>query len=437
MSNPKRVWDSNKRAVRQGKEQVWLVDWEKVVNTNHWFAEATWTDVVYDSSWEAAQEPLQTYENWWSEDVPSGSSITINRELSETTWAVGSQINIYFFSKNAFTTGSASPVLSLNEVKDETWEWYNHILVYDVLEAWTVTVNITDNVTWDSDSIEFTWYNDSIPVESITIPEWTSLDVWVWYFKTKAFECSPVTANDVSNVTVSFSVADIVQCTNKWVSDGYIYFELNPIAEGTTTAEIFVWETSQGTINITSWEFVHVESISQWELTATLVEWENSTYIIPITPSTVSDCGQDIIVVSDDDSVAYHSGRASPTAWQMYIYWASVWTTQLHYYLGSAPETVYDIDVTVTAPQPTVVTVPVAVREWQESYWSVSDSSATAEVWTQITTSGNTVTIWNTTITATANAGYEFDEWLIFAWTDDYISADVDNHVAAQFREVL
>lgn len=39
MSQPKRVRDSKKRAVRQGKEQVWLVDWEKKVNTNHWFAE--------------------------------------------------------------------------------------------------------------------------------------------------------------------------------------------------------------------------------------------------------------------------------------------------------------------------------------------------------------------------------------------------------------
>ena len=348
MSNPKRVWDSKKRAVRQGKEQVWLVDWEKVVNTNHWFAEATWTDVVYDSSWEAAQEPLQTYENWWSEDVPSGSSITINRELSETTWAVGSQINIYFFSKNAFTTGSASPVLSLNEVKDETWEWYNHILVYDVLEAWTVTVNITDNVTWDSDSIECTWYNDSTPVESITIPEWKSLDVWVWYFKTESFECSPVTADDVSNVTVSFSVADIVQCTNKWVSDGYIYFEFNPIAEGTTTAEIFVWETSQWTIDFTSWEFIPVESISQWQTTATVVEWEAVSYAIPITPSTVSDCAHNITVVSDDSTVADFSGWADVTAWTFYIYWASEWTTQIHYYLNSASETVYDIDVTVT-----------------------------------------------------------------------------------------
>ena len=37
----KRIWDSNKKAVWQNKEQVWLVDGEKKVNTNHGFEEAT------------------------------------------------------------------------------------------------------------------------------------------------------------------------------------------------------------------------------------------------------------------------------------------------------------------------------------------------------------------------------------------------------------
>ena len=66
----KRVWDSNKRAVWQNKEQVWLVNGEKKVNTNHGFAEATWTDVVYGSSWVEAATPLQTYDSSW-EEVPT------------------------------------------------------------------------------------------------------------------------------------------------------------------------------------------------------------------------------------------------------------------------------------------------------------------------------------------------------------------------------
>lgn len=156
MSNPKRVWDSKKRAVRQGKEQVWLVDWEKVVNTNHWFAEATWTDVVYDSSWEEAQTPLQTYENWWSEDVPSGSSVTINRELSQTTGEVGTQISIYLLCENAMTLSNPEPVLEFVELVHETWEWYNKIAKYRVVAEGTKTLTFTDNITWDSDSIEFT-----------------------------------------------------------------------------------------------------------------------------------------------------------------------------------------------------------------------------------------------------------------------------------------
>jgi len=66
----KRIWDSNKKAVWQDKEQVWLVDGEKVVNTNHWFKEATWTDVVYGNSWVEAGTPLQVYGNVW-EEVPT------------------------------------------------------------------------------------------------------------------------------------------------------------------------------------------------------------------------------------------------------------------------------------------------------------------------------------------------------------------------------
>lgn len=63
----KRVRDSNKRAVWQNKQQVWMVNGEKKVNTNHWFAEATGEDVVYKNSWEEAQTPLQTYGNSWEE----------------------------------------------------------------------------------------------------------------------------------------------------------------------------------------------------------------------------------------------------------------------------------------------------------------------------------------------------------------------------------
>ena len=156
MSNPKRVWDSKKRAVRQWKEQVWLVDWEKVVNTNHWFAEATWEDVVYDSSWEVAQEPLKTYDNWWSEDVPSGSSLTINTTLSQATGEVGSQISIYLLCENPITLSDPAPVLEFVELVQETWEWYNKIAKYRVVAEGTKTLSFSDNITWDSDSIVFT-----------------------------------------------------------------------------------------------------------------------------------------------------------------------------------------------------------------------------------------------------------------------------------------
>lgn len=165
MSNPKRVWDSKKRAVRQWKEQVWLENGEKVVNTNHWFAEATWEDVVYDSSWEVAQEPLQTYENWWSEDVPSESSIIINKDLSITSWQEFTDLKIYFYAKNIanISVDISSPWFDLKGIEAETGEWYNYVATITVLAVDEATAVFTDSVTGDSDSIELKWEMPPIP----------------------------------------------------------------------------------------------------------------------------------------------------------------------------------------------------------------------------------------------------------------------------------
>lgn len=271
MSNPKRVWDSNKRAVRQGKEQVWLVDWEKVVNTNHWFAEATWTDVVYDSSWEVAQEPLQTYENWWSEDVPSVSSVTINRELSQTTWAIWDQISIYILCENAVTLMETYPVLEFVEVVEESWEWYNMIAKYNVVAEGTVTVGATDNVTWDSDSIQFTWYtpieeytvtiesNDdtmwSVDVNSVTVASWTTISAeWniltigvdvvtataeTWYEFSSWWEL-PATVTEDITITATFVAEPSPILPSEYQEVEYI--------QSTGTQYIDTWYEPNGTV---------------------------------------------------------------------------------------------------------------------------------------------------------------------------------------------
>ena len=64
----KRVWDSKKRTVWQDKQQVWEVGGDLKVNTNHWMAEPSESDmVVYDSSWVEPETPYMTYGNSWVE----------------------------------------------------------------------------------------------------------------------------------------------------------------------------------------------------------------------------------------------------------------------------------------------------------------------------------------------------------------------------------
>ncbi len=54
---------------------------------------------------------------------------------------------------------------------------------------------------------------------------------------------------------------------------------------------------------------------------------------------------------------------------------------------------------------------PQQLQVFQCRGGAVSTSSITAEIGTPITVSGNTITIGNQTITATASAGYTFKEW--------------------------
>lgn len=263
MSNPKRVRDSKKRAVRQGKEQVWLVDWEKVVNTNHWFAEATWTDVVYDWSWEAPQEPLQTYDGWWGEDVPSGSSITINRALSQTSGVVGSQIRIYVQCDNPYTMWWSMDVVEADSVIHETWDGYNTIAVYNVVGEGETTITIQDNVTWDADSIGFTWLPAPTP-EPYTVNENT-----IAYFPFKN-DIEDLSENDLwyliwtEDYTVDtywirfWSTAwNVFQYNNAWIKFASIWYKIDGPISTTENSENLLyyqhfWEISYNMYHVQS-----------------------------------------------------------------------------------------------------------------------------------------------------------------------------------------
>lgn len=68
---PKRVWDNKKRQVRQGKKQVWDVNWELKLN---WWNKREDADSnyfqVYDNAWKQPEEPLKIYDNSWKELTP-------------------------------------------------------------------------------------------------------------------------------------------------------------------------------------------------------------------------------------------------------------------------------------------------------------------------------------------------------------------------------
>ena len=156
MSNPKRVWDSKKRAVRQWKEQVWLENWEKVVNTNHWFAEATWEDVVYDSSWEVAQEPLQTYDKWW-EEIPWGDPTKVTSISLPAQWTVSCSAGEAFGWPVTYSPSTAENITEQITFSWATWGYAtaridsvdteNHSFIYIVncTNQWTDTLYISIN----------------------------------------------------------------------------------------------------------------------------------------------------------------------------------------------------------------------------------------------------------------------------------------------------
>ena len=232
MSNPKRVWDSKKRAVRQGKEQVWLVDWEKVVNTNHWFAEATWTDVVYDWRWEAPQEPLQTYDKGWEEIPASTGSVQINTNLSANSGIVWNTVRVYVYVKDNHTlTINWAPFLWVNELIHESWDGYNLIIEYTVEQEGTVTLQYTDNITWDlSNPFEFTCY-----------PHYTEVHYNLYNGSTSPEES---TFSDLVAVNAYWyqDARGELLCTN-FNGNGYMYTDnlLSGEIEGDDTFTMWAW----------------------------------------------------------------------------------------------------------------------------------------------------------------------------------------------------
>lgn len=186
----------------------------------------------------------------------------------------------------------------------------------------------------------------NIPLTS-EIPETTS----VWY----TIYYSPVDAWRIaSQVTIT--------CETWWVADAYIgnidesnnsiSVNIAGISEWTDTVNYYLNGNLAGQTNVTVTPFVHIESIWQpSESSVSLVTGgESSGITIGMSPSAVTDASSDVTLSTDDDSVCTVYWANSTTGeLQIYAQWE--WTTQVHYYLNSAPETVYNINVTVTAAE--------------------------------------------------------------------------------------
>lgn len=221
MADIKRVWDSKKRAVRQGKEQVWLVDWEKKVNTNHWFAEATWTDVVYDSSWETAQEPLQVYDKGW-EEVGWGTTSATLTGLSDSYLSLyeGSYANImaYFTPDDAdsynIVASSSNP-----EAVEVLNAWHSTGTVYFQIHALSSSgssdITVTDGNNSYTCSVECA---QPTPVESIGSPSESEITVTPWNTVRVTFEYSPTDAtNPTNDITIENSETNYSWSAENWV----------------------------------------------------------------------------------------------------------------------------------------------------------------------------------------------------------------------------
>lgn len=212
----KRIWDSNKKAVWQNKKQVWLVDWEKKANTNHWFEEATWTDVVYDSSRVEAETPLQVYSNSWKE-VPTETPTDTPTETPTET---------------PTDTPTETPTDTETETPTDT-------------ETETPTDTPTETETEESNSIDF---------ENKDAGEIGTMDV------------NQVDGNDYEwanafNMTWSLGLADlsVVVTPETWVSAQDITASLAPNSDLESSYEYVL------SASYTLWEGVEV-----WDLLATI-----------------------------------------------------------------------------------------------------------------------------------------------------------------------
>ena len=323
--------------------------WVKPSFINDWLV--AWYHEDWTNAWVSNDNQWFTTDVHWLSDYFWGLA---NNGWNLLTMVYDNQNNTQEAYINGQSVGARSYTYNVSQI-DKIYLWARWYDDDNIQWPWNGYVSdfIVEDVAWDAQMVSeyYEATKDNYPyvvVESvydypvsIALPETETYGFSLHYLPNNApriTEQIHVVSSDDSIARVTYTQKD---------GDGQLDFWVEGVSAGSAELHVLLNDSLEATIPVTVTPFVHVESISQWETTAAVMEWESSTYAIPIMPSTVTDCGQDITVVSDDSSIANYYGWENATLWTFYLHWVSTGTTQLHYYLNSDTETVYDIDVTV------------------------------------------------------------------------------------------
>lgn len=429
MGNIKRVRDSKKRTVRQGKEQVWLVDWEKVVNTNHWFKEATWTDVVYDSSWESPQEPLQVYDNgreevgWWT---TSATIIWISQQYLEIVNGESTWIEVYFSPDDADISNisaiSTNPeIVGVVNVGQDPWVLYFQISAG--ADSGYETVTFSDWTNSYNCEVACTPF---IHVESIGYPSRNEIYVSSWNDQSFTFNYSPERAsNPFVDIIIEGQNANYGFTTSNWVCRVKTYYRGEDV-DGTisyhlTTAPETVYNVTVHNVTPT----IRVESLSWIPSTVSQLAPDTwRTFEITYSPEDADHIEAQVQIEIADPNVVWVGIRSVNTSNHTFLvdyFWKSEGSSEVSFYLNG--NLVGSSIVTIEYPAISALsnlqyTNPTA--DWWEVYSRMS-AWATFEY---------TPTNWSwwLTITQTGWTRVDWTSWDTPGWQDISISVEEINY---------
>lgn len=356
MSQPKRVRDSKKRAVRQGKEQVWLVNWEKVVNTNHWFKEATWTDVVYDSSWETAQEPLQVYDKGWEEVGWWGSWVTLtglNVDYLEVYNGSANSLRASYTPANwdasNITLSSDNEYVSVSGRAAGPWDYYIQVNAHS--DDAYATISVSDGTNTFYLGVQCIPY---VNVESIGNPTPSEISIAPNTDKYVELNYSPSDATspggEVACETINSNL--LGYWGTNWVLrsqigyygadvDGQVNYYLNSDQENVKTVTVH---------NVTP--SVWIESLT-WvpQTVQQLAPWSFRSFSVTYWPSDADYIEAQIWIIPDDAWIANaYISEVDTTnhTFRLDYYWASEWTTYINFVVNGTLLT--STEVTIQNP---------------------------------------------------------------------------------------